>query len=272
MSVGTVRGDGMRANCENSSTRPFSDSTSLTMVVVHSSTSARVGRRRAAEVTLKAFGGQLDGRQRILDLVREPPRHLPPRRDFLRPDQRRHVVEHQHRAFEVPPSPASVVAIAARCSSRPSRTSVTSCAGVSSPRPAADRSSAASGARSSPRQHLGGRLPDGVRVEAEQTPRRVVHRRRCAPCASTEMTPVAMRSRIGLDVAAAPLAFEVLALEIDRAIAPASRRLAASSPAMRVERLDERTELVRRLRLDAMIEMAGADLPRGRRRAAGPAA
>ena len=40
-SVGTVRGAGIRANCENSSTSPFSDSTSPTIVVVHSSTSAR---------------------------------------------------------------------------------------------------------------------------------------------------------------------------------------------------------------------------------------
>ena len=39
-SVGTVRGDGMRANCENSSTSPFNDSTSPTIVSVHSSTSA----------------------------------------------------------------------------------------------------------------------------------------------------------------------------------------------------------------------------------------
>jgi hypothetical protein len=38
--VGTVRGDGIRANCENSSTRPLSDSTSPTIVAVRSSTSA----------------------------------------------------------------------------------------------------------------------------------------------------------------------------------------------------------------------------------------
>ena len=35
----------MRANCENSSTSPLSDSTSPTIVEVHSSTSAGVGRR-----------------------------------------------------------------------------------------------------------------------------------------------------------------------------------------------------------------------------------
>ena len=37
---GTVLGDGMRANCENSSTSIFSDSTSPTMVVAHSLTIA----------------------------------------------------------------------------------------------------------------------------------------------------------------------------------------------------------------------------------------
>ncbi len=37
------------------------------------------------------------GRQRVLDLVRQPPRHLAPRRHLLRPDQRRDIVEHQHR-------------------------------------------------------------------------------------------------------------------------------------------------------------------------------
>ena len=40
--VGIRFGAGIRANCENSSTSPFSDSTSPTIVFVHSSTSARV--------------------------------------------------------------------------------------------------------------------------------------------------------------------------------------------------------------------------------------
>ena len=38
---GTVRGDGILANCENSSTSPLRDSTSPTMVLVHSSMTAR---------------------------------------------------------------------------------------------------------------------------------------------------------------------------------------------------------------------------------------
>jgi len=55
---GATRGDGIRANCENSSTSPLSDSTSPTIVSVHSVTSARTAegapakcrrRRSAAE-------------------------------------------------------------------------------------------------------------------------------------------------------------------------------------------------------------------------------
>ena len=42
-SAGTARGAGIRANCANSSTSALSDSTSPTIVDVHSSTSARVG-------------------------------------------------------------------------------------------------------------------------------------------------------------------------------------------------------------------------------------
>ena len=45
------------------------------------------------------LGGELNRRQRVLDLVRQPPRDVAPGRDPLRPHQRRHVVEHQHRAF-----------------------------------------------------------------------------------------------------------------------------------------------------------------------------
>ena len=43
------------------------------------------------------------------------------------------------------------------------------------------------------------------------------------------------------------------------------RRLAASSPRHRVERFDQRSELVVALRLDALIEAAGADFARRRR-------
>ena len=92
-SVGTRRGAGMRANCENSSTSAFSDSTSPTIVAVHSSTSARTFGGRRGELALQPLRAQLDRRQRVLDLVREPPRHLAPGRDLLGADERRDVVE-----------------------------------------------------------------------------------------------------------------------------------------------------------------------------------
>ena len=44
----------------------------------------------------QTLGGQLDGRQRVLNLVRHPPRHLLPRRHFLSLDQLREIFEHQH--------------------------------------------------------------------------------------------------------------------------------------------------------------------------------
>ena len=52
-------------------------------------------RRRRTELPAHALGAQLDRRQRILDLVREPPGDVAPRRHALRPDERRHVVEHE---------------------------------------------------------------------------------------------------------------------------------------------------------------------------------
>ncbi len=65
----------------------------------------------------------------------------------------------------------------------------------------------------------------------------------------------------GLDVLAALVELLVLALEIDTGVlefALARRQL----PRHRIERFDQRTELVPRLGLDAVIEMAGADLAR----------
>ena len=56
-------------------------------------------RRRVGEMAAQPLGGQLNRRQRILDLVRQPPRHLAPRRHLLRADQRRHVVEHEDQPF-----------------------------------------------------------------------------------------------------------------------------------------------------------------------------
>ena len=57
-------------------------------------------RREVAELAAQPLGRQLNRRQRVLDLVRQAPRHFTPRRHLLRADQRRHVVHHQHRAVE----------------------------------------------------------------------------------------------------------------------------------------------------------------------------
>ena len=57
-------------------------------------------RRRGAEVAAHPLGAQLNRGQRVLDLVREPARHVAPGRHPLRPDQRGHVVEHQDRPLE----------------------------------------------------------------------------------------------------------------------------------------------------------------------------
>ena len=88
----------MRANCANSSTSAFSDSTSPTIVDRALLDQRARRRRRRAEMPAHALGAQLNRRQRVLDLVRQPPRHVAPGGDPLRPDQRRHVVEDQHRA------------------------------------------------------------------------------------------------------------------------------------------------------------------------------
>ena len=48
-----------------------------------------------------AFGRQLNWRQRILDFVRKPPRHLSPGGDLLRANERRHVVQHKDAALVV---------------------------------------------------------------------------------------------------------------------------------------------------------------------------
>jgi hypothetical protein len=44
--------------------------------------------RGAGKMPLQTFGRQLDRGQGILDLVREPPCHLTPCRNLLRPDER----------------------------------------------------------------------------------------------------------------------------------------------------------------------------------------
>ena len=259
-----MRGAGIRANCENSSTSPFSDSTSPTIVVVHSSTSACVAGGAPAKCRRSRSARQLNRRQRVLDLVRQPPRHFAPRRDLLRADQRRHVVEHEHRRLPARRRRRRArVATAARCSSWPSRAIAISC-GAGSRRAVPRRaSSAPSGCRSARSNTVGAGCPTIVGVEAEQPRRRAVDRgdrarrrrptRRRSRCArgSSRCSAGGLRPRGAC----------ARARSVDRS---SLRRLVASSPAIAVERLDERAELVVALRLDALIEVARADLARRR--------
>src|SRR5437870_2483132 len=59
---------------------------------------AAIARRAAGEVPPHALGRQLNRRQRILDLMRQPPRDFPPRRHLLRANERRHVVQHEQQS------------------------------------------------------------------------------------------------------------------------------------------------------------------------------
>ena len=74
--------------------------------VARSSISRVLGIHAAEQPAAQAVGRQLDRRQRVLDLVREPPRHLAPGGIALRLQQRGDVVEHDHDAAELAPSSA----------------------------------------------------------------------------------------------------------------------------------------------------------------------
>ena len=160
------------------------------------------------------------------------------------------------------PSPGSGEATTARCRSRPSRSSATSCAGAASAGPMAARSTAASGARSLARQQIGGALPHRVRPQPQQPRGRGVDGGHGAVGVDRHD---AGRDAFedGLDVAPPPFGFLRLALEIDgRALqlAPAAGQFLGHA----VERLDQRPELVFGLALDAVIQVARADLARRR--------
>ena len=265
--MGAARGAGMRANCENSSTSAFSESTSPTIVDVHSSTSACVGPGRVAEVAPNALGAQLDRRQRVLDLVRQTPRDLAPRGDLLRANQRRHVVEHQHHAV----GPFSAVqrrgdrrqlqlAIVARQRDL-LRRRLASCP---SPRRAAAHRTAARSSR--PNTSAAG-CPTADASSASS---------RIAALLSVLTLPAGIDRHDArgnpledrFDVAPPPLDLDVFSLEIDgRALeAPAALPHFARHA---VERFDERSELVvaHRFAIDAIVEMSGLDFPRRRREA-----
>ncbi len=160
------------------------------------------------------------------------------------------------------PSPGSGEATTARCRSRPSRSSATSWAGAAPAGSAAASSTAASGARSSRRQQVGGALPDRVGSKTQQAPRRRVDRGHGAFGVDRhDAGGDALED--GLDVAPPAFGFLRLALEVDgRALQLATAPGQFLGHA--VERLDQRAELVFGLALDAVIQVAGADLARGR--------
>ncbi len=92
---------GKRANCENSSTNVFTDSTDFAMVAAHSLTTRAPwpgGSSTPVELARDALGGKRDGRQRVLDLVRDAPRHLMPGRGFLRAQQLAGIFQNHHEA------------------------------------------------------------------------------------------------------------------------------------------------------------------------------
>ena len=221
------------------------------------------GRRRRREMAPQPLGAQLDRRQRILDLVRQPSRHLAPGRDLLRADERRHIVEHQHDAFRRP-------ALADERRRHGRQMDLLPVAGDGNLlRGRLRHGAAGSGEQRRQRLEIGpiehGQrgLADNRAGQAEQPRRRAVDRRhRAAGIDRHDAGRNALENR--LDVAAALLHLEMLPLELDRRsvdLAAARRQLARH----RVERVDERAELVVALRLDVLIQAAGADLAGGRR-------
>ena len=216
------------------------------------------------------LGAQLDRRQRILDLVREPARHLAPGGDLLRADERRDVVEHQHDAFRRP----ALADERRRHGRQMNLLAVASHGNLLRGRlghgAARTREQRRQRPEIGPVEHGERGLADNRARQAEQPRRRAVDRRdRAAGIDRDDAGRDALQN--GLDVAAALLHLEMLALELDRRpvdLAAARRQLARH----RVERVDERAELVVALRLDALIE-AARRRSRGRRpTASAPAA
>ena len=125
------------------------------------------------------------------------------------------------------------------------------------------RAASPSGCRSARSNTARAGWPTICRFEAQQPRRGAVDRGdRAGGVDRDDAGRDALEDR--LDVAPAAFDLDVLALELDRRaldLAAARRQLAGH----RVERFDERAELVVALRLDALIEAAGADLARGRR-------
>ena len=166
-------------------------------------------RRALVDERARRFGGappkwrrmrsarQLDRRQRVLDLVREPPRHVAPRRDALRRGSaasRRRTPAPCLRARRS--SPCSAVAAAARCISRPSRASAISCA-AGLPDAAVDATAARAPQRLQvlAAEHFVGRAARrSPGSTSSSRASRAVDRARPARPAPIETTPVAIRS------------------------------------------------------------------------------
>ena len=261
--VGTAFGAGIRANCENSSTSPFNDSTSLTIVAVHSSTKARVATGALEKWRLIRSADNWIGVSGFL--ISCASRRATSRHAATFCDRISGVTSSNTRTVPSarPPSPTRGVAIAARCSSRPSRTSATSCGGVEAPRRCRLRQERCQWRKVVAREDIRRRPADGLGPNTEQAARRPVHRADDAGRIERDDARTdALEDR--LDVAAPALAFEVLALDIAGGpleLAPALGEFARHA----VERLDQRAELVLGLRLDAVIQVTGANLARGRR-------
>ena len=227
------------------------------------------GFRRAAEVTAHPLGRELDRRERVLDFVRQPPRDVAPRRDPLRPHERGHVVEDEDRALVRAGVPLQ----------RRRRRGQVNLAPVARERDLLPRRLArARGDRSDQRrerqqvlaaEHLLDRRADDAGFDLEEPGRRGVDRADAA-VGPDRHDPGGDPLEDGLDVAAALVELRVLPLHLDpRPFQPplARRQLARH----RVERFDQRPELVLGFRLDPVIEMAGADLARtGRQHADRP--
>ena len=106
-SSGLITGCGMRAKAENSSTmRPISPTWRM-MVSAHCAEGVRIGRDLLGEAALQALGGELDRRQRVLDLVRDAARHVGPGGLALRRLQLGDVVEGHHEAVGAPAADSS---------------------------------------------------------------------------------------------------------------------------------------------------------------------
>ena len=165
---------------------------------------------------------------------------------------------------DAPLSPTSAVATAARWISWPSRVIAISCADGSATARPRSREQARPAARRSGRSNTASAgWPTIVRRQAEQPRRRAVDRRhRAAAIDRHDAGRNPFQDR--LDVAAALFHFEMLPFEIDRRAVdlPAARRQLARH---RVERLDQRAELVVALRLHVLIQPARADFAGGRR-------